>query len=200
MILQAKTFDELSKEELFAILRARQDVFVVEQECAYHDIDDIDLSCVHVFAMEGEKLVACLRYFPMEEDPEVIRIGRVLTTVRHRGYGEEIMKYALKTIPEKRLYLEAQVYAIGFYEEFGFRVDSEPFDEDGIPHVKMRLDRDQSRQRKNHTRNAETPANTRISAAAEEDVSCAAGKGAGEGDDEGSAVTEGAAASMPLVV
>ena len=47
MILQAKTFDELSKEELFAILRARQDVFVVEQECAYHDIDDIDLSCVH---------------------------------------------------------------------------------------------------------------------------------------------------------
>ena len=54
MILQAKTFDELSKEELFAILRARQDVFVVEQECAYHDIDDIDLSCVHVFAMEGQ--------------------------------------------------------------------------------------------------------------------------------------------------
>ena len=78
----------------------------------------------------------------MKEDPEVIRIGRVLTTVRHRGYGKEIMNYALKTIPEKRLYLEAQVYAIGFYEAFGFRVDSEPFDEDGIPHVKMRLERD----------------------------------------------------------
>ena len=142
MICYAKRFEELDKEELFALLKARQEVFVVEQQCPYRDIDATDKHCMHVLGMEGDTLAAYLRYFPMPAEPDVIRIGRVLTTVRGRGYGREIMEFALGNIREKRLCLEAQVYAIGFYESFGFRVVSDPFDEDGIPHVRMRLERD----------------------------------------------------------
>ena len=142
MKIFAKPFDQLSREELFAILKARQDVFIVEQQCPYHDIDETDRISTHVFLEEGGELLAYLRYFPMAQEPGVIRIGRVLTTVRGKGYGRLIMEYALKVIREKRLYLEAQVYAIGFYESFGFQVVSEPFVEDGIPHVRMRLERD----------------------------------------------------------
>jgi ElaA protein len=142
VICYAKPFDALSRDELFDLLKARQEVFIKEQQCPYCDIDETDRRCMHVLGMEKDVLAAYLRYFPTSQDPEVIQIGRVLTTVRGRGYGREIMEFALRLIKEKRLCLEAQVYAIGFYERFGFRVVSEPFDEDGIPHVKMRLHRD----------------------------------------------------------
>ncbi|MBR2760695.1 MAG: GNAT family N-acetyltransferase [Solobacterium sp.] len=142
MICYAKRFEELSRDELFAILKARQEVFILEQQCLYRDIDETDRKCMHVFGKDGDELITCLRYFPCPSDPEEIQIERVLTAVRGRGYGREIMEFALRRIREKRPCLEAQVYAIGFYERFGFRVVSEPFDEDGIPHVKMRLQRD----------------------------------------------------------
>ena len=142
MICSAKPFEALSRDELFELLKARQEVFVLEQQCLYRDIDETDKHSTHVLGMEGNVLAAYLRYFPAPQDPETIQIGRVLTTLRGCGYGREIMEFALRMIKEKRLCLEAQVYAIGFYESFGFRVVSEPFDEDGIPHVKMRLQRD----------------------------------------------------------
>lgn len=142
MILYSKSFEELSREELFSILKVRQDVFIVEQRCPYPDIDETDRICRHVFGTEGGKLLAYLRYFPAEEDAEVIQIGRVLSAERGKGYGREIMEAALKEIKSKRLCLEAQVYAQGFYESFGFQAVSEPFDEDGIPHVRMVLLRD----------------------------------------------------------
>ena len=135
-----KSYQELTRDELFAILRARQEVFVVEQNCPYPDIDDTDLKSIHVFALRDGKALACLRYFEKADEPGVIQIGRVMSAQRGKGYGQAVMEAALSGLNGKHLYLEAQVYAIGFYERFGFRTVSEPFDEDGIPHVRMRRD------------------------------------------------------------
>ena len=140
MIWCHKTYQELTRDELFAIARARQDVFVVEQKCAYPDLDDRDLFSTHVFAMENGKVSAYLRYFDRPQEPGVIQIGRVLTAEHGKGLGRCLMEEALRDLREKHLYLEAQVYAAGFYELFGFRVVSSPFEEDGIPHVCMRRD------------------------------------------------------------
>ena len=137
-----KEFADLSIYELYEILKARVDVFVVEQTCPYPELDNIDQDAVHVFIKENDEIKAYARVFVKEGS--TIQIGRVLSVERKKYCGYEVMSKAVEVAKEKFnakcIYIEAQCYAIGFYEKFGFKVVSEPFLEDNIPHVKMILD------------------------------------------------------------
>lgn len=142
MNLIVKTFEELSTKELYEILKSRAEIFVVEQNCVYQDIDDIDLRSLHVFYQDGAgRAIAYLRLFQKANCTDTIQMGRVLTIKHGFGLGGKILhegvSLARAKMGAKRIYLEAQTYAIGFYEREGFKVCSEEFLEDGIPHVKM---------------------------------------------------------------
>lgn len=143
MNLVIKSFGELTTTELYEILRVRAEVFVVEQDCVYQDLDGLDYNSMHVFLEQDGRVQAYLRVFLREEKEKVVQIGRVLTYKRGTGLGLELLikgiEVAKTYFRAKKLYLEAQVYAIGFYEKVGFKVVSEEFLEDGIPHVCMEL-------------------------------------------------------------
>ena len=138
----AKYFNELTTKELYEILKARAEIFVVEQNCVYQDLDDKDYESLHVFYEEDGKTVAYLRAF--YRNGSVVQIGRVLTLHHGTGLGGKLLKEGIAQIKEKmnpsQLYIEAQCYAVGYYEREGFRVCSDEFLEDGIPHVQMTLD------------------------------------------------------------
>ena len=141
MTLHTKHFRELAPDELYGILRLRSEVFVVEQDCVYQDLDDRDQDAWHLWLEEDGEIVACLRVFRLDEEHS--QIGRVVTSMKVRGTGAgkqmmlEGIAVAGKYFPGLPVLIHAQEYAKGFYEKCGFRVSSEPFDEDGIPHVEM---------------------------------------------------------------
>ena len=141
MKLVSKTFDQLNAIELYEILRSRVNVFVVEQNCPYPELDGKDYESLHVFCEEQGKILAYLRAYIMA--PDVVRMGRVLTVSRGTGLGRKLLRHGIQEICEKfspkSIYIEAQTYALGFYEREGFKICSEEFLEDGIPHVKMEL-------------------------------------------------------------
>ncbi|MEE1296582.1 MAG: GNAT family N-acetyltransferase [Bifidobacterium sp.] len=116
-----KTFDALGANELYAILRARQDVFVVEQECAYPDIDGKDQAATHLwYADDAHPVAAYCRVFAKPDEPGTMVIGRVLTTARGTGLGGTLLHDAVGVAREMdpdatQIWLEAQRYAIGFY-------------------------------------------------------------------------------------
>ncbi len=143
MELIIKRFDELSLFELYDIIKLRESVFVVEQTCPYQEADGKDQFALHVYIKENDKILAYLRVLNLYNDPNNIRIGRVLTVKRNFGLGNMIMtagisvskdKFAAKTI-----HIDAQTYAKGFYQKFGFIDTKEEFIEDNIPHTKMVL-------------------------------------------------------------
>ena len=137
----SKFFDELTAEELYEILRVRSEIFVVEQSCIYQDVDGRDYDSLHVFYREDGKVTAYLRAFFKEKG--VVQMGRVLTARHGTGLGGRLLKEGIRQIrlkmPAEYIYIEAQCYATGFYEREGFRICSEEFLEDGIPHVQMLL-------------------------------------------------------------
>lgn len=139
MELLIRRFDELENRQLYEILKVRSEVFVVEQTCVYLDIDGIDPGAVHIFYEDEGKIYGYLRVF--WKDAETAQIGRVLSKERGRGFGYKVLqegvKYAVEVMKAEKIYLEAQTYAIGFYQKAGFEAVSEEFLEDGIPHVKM---------------------------------------------------------------
>ena len=141
MKLKSKFFNELTTKELYELLRARAEIFVVEQNCVYQDLDCKDYNSLHVFFENDGVVEAYLRAFLKEEG--VVQIGRVLTLEHGKGMGGKILTAGLKEAKDKfhpkKIFLEAQCYAIGFYEREGFKVCSETFLEDGIPHVEMEL-------------------------------------------------------------
>ena len=142
MELIVKHFDDLSTTELYEILKTRSEIFVVEQNCPYQDLDDHDQQAVHVFCWNEEgRIAACLRVFWRDEKNGVAQIGRVVTLKHGLGLGGMILNKGVELARIKfhaaKIYLEAQQYAIGYYRKEGFEVVSEPFLEDGIPHVKM---------------------------------------------------------------
>ena len=143
MKLISKTFEQLTTTELYEILRARFEVFVIEQECVYLDIDGVDYRSLHIFCEDDGKIIAYLRAFKKERD--VVQMGRVLTTKRGVGIGARLLKYAVKEIDNrfhpKQIYIESQTHAIGFYEREGFKVCSDEFMDAGIAHVEMILER-----------------------------------------------------------
>lgn len=138
-----KRFEQLSATELYDILRARAEVFVVEQSCVYQDLDGIDRDAFHVYSENGGSLDAYLRIFMKDPSSRTAQIGRVLTLKRGCGLGLSILLEGIRAAKEilhaDKVYIEAQVYATGFYEKAGFRTVSEEFLEDGIPHVAMTL-------------------------------------------------------------
>lgn len=142
--LTIKRFDELTAEEVYEILETRMAVFVVEQQCPYQDIDGMDNECLHLCIRKDGKLKAYLRIIEKDRQQDMVQIGRVLTTERGEGYGAEIMKAGIAAAAErmsaKRIYIEAQVYAMEFYEKLGFKASSDEFLEDGIPHIQMMLE------------------------------------------------------------
>lgn len=142
MKVLSKFFNGLSTRELYEILRTRSEIFVVEQNCVYQDLDGKDYESLHVFCMENGRVTACLRSFM--RDQETAQMGRVVTLEHGKGLGEKLLKAGIEEIRSKqhprRIYIEAQCYATGFYAREGFRVCSEEFLEDGIPHVGMILD------------------------------------------------------------
>lgn len=143
MTLHQKTFQELTTTELYELLRIRNDVFVVEQNCVYQDLDYDDQPSVHLWITENGRVVALCRVCPQGTHMEEVSIGRVITVERGKGYGKAIMLAAIEAAREhfsaQKIDLEAQVYAQGFYEKVGFRQSSEPFILDGIPHIRMSL-------------------------------------------------------------
>ncbi|WP_263263171.1 GNAT family N-acetyltransferase [Pseudomonas sp. RIT-PI-S] len=136
---------ELSKEALYAILRLRCEVFVVEQQCPYQDIDGLDLAgdTHHLQAWEGDRLLAYLRLLPPEAPGAAAAIGRVITAPagRGRGLGHQLMEHALQACarlwPGQPLYLSAQAHLQGYYGRYGFQAQGEPYLEDDIAHIDM---------------------------------------------------------------
>lgn len=141
MTLHKKTFQELTTDELYELLRVRSEVFVVEQNCVYQDLDYDDQKAIHLWLTVDDKVVALARVCPAGTHMTEISIGRVITTERGKGYGKQIMLHALDAakahLDAKLIDIEAQEYAKGFYERVGFRQSSDTFMLDGIPHIKM---------------------------------------------------------------
>ncbi|MBQ2279140.1 MAG: GNAT family N-acetyltransferase [Clostridia bacterium] len=143
MKLTAKFFDELTASELYEILKARAAIFVVEQNCVYQDIDGVDIRSLHVFYESDGAVEAYLRLFPKPGEEGTVQMGRVLTVYHGRGLGGILLKDGIRLARDrmnaKKIFLEAQCYAVGYYAREGFRICSEEFLEDGIPHVAMEL-------------------------------------------------------------
>lgn len=138
-----KKFNELSLDELYAVLELRSEVFVVEQNCVYHDPDGKDQYAWHLMALEEGKLIAYARIFGPGVTYSDPSIGRVVTSPLKRGsgLGRELMKRAIeqceKLFGRTSISLGAQLYLRNFYESLGFIVSGEEYIEDGIPHVAM---------------------------------------------------------------
>jgi len=131
---------DLTPERLYALLRLRVDVFVIEQESFYQDLDGRDLlpTTRHFWiASDRREPVACLRLL---EEPGGFRIGRVCTAKAYRGMGlsRRLMQAALADVGDGEAVLGAQVSVAGLYEAYGFVREGEPYDEDGILHIDMR--------------------------------------------------------------
>lgn len=124
-ILHKKTFQELTTDELYELLRVRSEVFVVEQNCVYQDLDGDDQASIHLWLTVEDKVVALARVCPAGTHMQEVSIGRVITTERGKGFGKQIMLYAIETAKEHfnatQIAIEAQEYAKGFYESVGFR-------------------------------------------------------------------------------
>ncbi|MGK5678520.1 GNAT family N-acetyltransferase [Actinoplanes sp. URMC 104] len=137
--LRTATFRDLDTTSLYAILKLRADVFVVEQQCAYGDLDgrDDEPGTRHLwFTRDGEVRA----YVRILNDGDVERIGRVVTakTARGAGLAGRLMEEALTIIGNRPSVLDAQAYLVDFYARYGFRPTGPEFLEDGIPHVPMR--------------------------------------------------------------
>ena len=139
MEICVKTFQELTVDELYDILKLRADVFVIEQNCIYPDIDDKDQSSLHVFLKDKQEITAYLRVIPSKE----IRIGRVISKYRRKGLGTLVLKAGIQAAQNAyhahSITIEAQSYAKEFYEKQGFIQTSDEFLEDDIPHIEMKL-------------------------------------------------------------
>lgn len=138
----AKNFDELLSTELYEILKARSQIFIVEQNMHCQDIDGIDLKARHFYLEENGKILAYLRAF--YDDEITVRIGRVLSVTYGIGLGKKVMTEAIKDIKQnmkcQKICLDSQKHAIGFYEKLGFKAVSGEFLEEGVIHVKMELE------------------------------------------------------------
>lgn len=143
MQVKISTFEELSLNDLYKVLQLRAEVFVVEQDCVYQDIDGKDQKALHVLGFEGEKLIAYTRIFPPGKYFNEAAIGRVVVQEKYRknSYGHEILKASIKVIEERfntnTIKLSAQTYLKKFYESHGFHQIGDGYLEDGIPHIAM---------------------------------------------------------------
>lgn len=142
---EIKKFDEWSVSEMYAALQLRVNVFVVEQNCPYPDLDDKDVNAYHVVGWDGETCVAVARLLAPGVSYSDCSIGRVAThfSYRGKGIGRELMLVALakmqEIFPNQNIRISAQSYLLAFYKSLGFEVVSEEYLEDDIPHYEMLL-------------------------------------------------------------
>ena len=138
-----KTFDQLTTQELYDILQLRSEVFMVEQNCVYQDIDGKDQNALHVLGFKNEVLVAYARLLKSGDYFKQASISRVVVSKNERNnkYGYDIMAVSIKTVKdvfnETIIIISAQTYLIRFYNNLGFKETGEEYLEDGIPHVTM---------------------------------------------------------------
>lgn len=141
---QWSTLDALSVAEAVAMFQLRQAVFIVEQDCPFHDIDGLDDQALHLLGWQNNTLIATLRLFPEYTDYQNrCSIGRICTHGDYRrfGAGRELVQQAIHYIeqhyPNRETQIGAQLYLKRFYEGFGFVQSSDVYDEDGIDHIHM---------------------------------------------------------------
>jgi ElaA protein len=137
-----QSMDSLSKHELYAILAARQEVFIVDQKIRYVDADGRDFGSFHLSGWQKDELVAYLRVMPLPVSGH-FKIGRVLTRLAWRGQGhgealmEELLRRAAQEFGPCHLTMAAQLYLEKFYQKFGFVSEGQVFHEEGLPHITM---------------------------------------------------------------
>ena len=143
MEFNVKSFSELTVSELYQILQLRSEVFVVEQDCVYQDIDFKDQKALHVLGYKNNTIIAYTRIFKPSDYFENASIGRVVVKQIERkyGYGHELMKVSIEAIKDsfhqEKITISAQLYLKKFYETHGFIQIGETYLEDGIPHIRM---------------------------------------------------------------
>lgn len=146
---QIKRFSQLTTLQLYQMLKLRVDVFVVEQQCAYAELDDKDhhQGVYHLLGYQGEALVACARLLPQGLSYPSVSIGRVAISETHRGsgLGHQLLKESLQACdtawPNEPIELGAQYHLAAFYQQHGFRPMSAMYLEDGIEHIDMKLEK-----------------------------------------------------------
>jgi ElaA protein len=142
MSWQWKQFQQLKLNELYELLKLRQEIFVLEQNCVYRDIDEIDKDAWHLLGLKNDCLHAYSRVYQASDHSQVC-IGRVLTSMAVRGQsiGQQVMRQSLDFIhqqyPAIPIKISAQAHLENFYAAFGFVKSSQPYDEDGIMHIDM---------------------------------------------------------------
>ncbi|MCK0108248.1 GNAT family N-acetyltransferase [Flavobacteriaceae bacterium S0825] len=141
--ITTKTFQELTTKELYELLQLRSEVFVVEQDCVYQDLDGKDEKALHVIGKKDNNIVAYTRVFKPGDYFKEASIGRVVVSKdkRQHKYGYDIMEASMKAVKdnfnETTIKLSAQTYLKKFYNNLGFKEIGEEYLEDGIPHVAM---------------------------------------------------------------
>ncbi len=143
MELHVKKFDELTTMELYALLKARAQIFIMEQNIHYQDLDDLDARSTHFLLTENGDLAAYMRAYYLDQAQTAVKIGRVLTLAHGNGTGRELLEKSITVIREQMgcemICVDAQKHACGFYAKFGFHPVSGDFLEEGVVHVKMEL-------------------------------------------------------------
>ncbi|MFZ3274076.1 MAG: GNAT family N-acetyltransferase [Lutibacter sp.] len=143
LTILTKSFSELSTKDLYNILQLRAEVFVVEQNCVYQDIDGKDEKALHVIGFKNDKIVAYCRIFKPGDYFEKASIGRVVVAINERkfGYGHIIFQHSMDAVEtyfkETSIKISAQLYLKKFYESHGFVQVGEGYLEDDIPHIAM---------------------------------------------------------------
>ena len=143
IIWKIKSFEEISTSELYEIIKARVDVFVVEQNCPYPDLDGYDRKAIHLWAEQDNTVLAYCRIFDKGIKYDETSIGRVLTSEKGRGknLGKQLIQYAVETIENRyktfEVRISAQDYLLNFYSYFGFEDTGKKYLEDNIPHTEM---------------------------------------------------------------
>jgi ElaA protein len=140
---RVKAFQDLTVNELYELLKLRSEVFVVEQNCVFLDMDDKDQKCFHVMLFLDDQLVGYSRLVPAGISYQEMAIGRVITesSVRGKGLGKVVMELSIENCRQLfgpgDIRLGAQTYALGFYSSLGFVAEGDTYDEDGIEHIEM---------------------------------------------------------------
>jgi len=143
IVFKTITFSEFTVKELYETLQLRSEVFVVEQDCVYQDIDFKDQKALHVLGYKNDKLVAYTRIFKPGDYFKEASIGRVVVQENERkyGYGHDLIKESIVSVEKQfnttTIHISAQTYLEKFYNAHGFIKSGEGYLEDGIPHIKM---------------------------------------------------------------
>lgn len=137
-------FSDIPSDQLYSILKLRQDVFIIEQNCIYSDIDNYDQKAEHLLYFEGDTLIGYSRLLPPGIKYPEASIGRIISNpdFRRKGIGRTVVSDSIQILQDascKAIRIEAQAHLQKFYSEFGFKPDGSVYDLDGIPHLEMVL-------------------------------------------------------------